>query len=85
MHEPLHAAMLRIVEQMPIHGFLGLGCLQVIEAPAGVRVQGEETGLLALERVEAILQTDMLGDVGEIPGVVDVLVVHGRGCPAPRP
>ena len=52
--------------------------MQVVGAPARMGIQCEKSGLLALQRVEAINERQVFGDIREIPGVVDVLVVHAR-------
>ena len=62
-------------------GLAGLGSLQIVKAAAGMAVQGEEPGFLALQGIEAVKQREVLGDIREISGMVDVLVVHrGRHC-----
>ena len=64
-----------------LRGFGGFGGLQIVKAATGVAVQSKETRLLAFQGIEAVEQRDVLRHIREIPGMVDVLVVHrGRHC-----
>ena len=72
LYQPLNAA-------LGLAGFGRLRGLQVIKAAPGVAVQYEESRILALQCIQAVEQRNVLGDVREISGMVDVLVVHRGG------
>jgi hypothetical protein len=66
-------------------GFLRLGGLHVVEAPARMTVQDEKSGILALQCAQAIQQSDVFSDIRKVSGVIDVLVIHGAsGAKAER-
>ena len=60
----------------PLAGLSRLVRRQIVEADAGMRVDDPERRVLALEVFDDARQHDVLDDVGEIPGVIGVPVVH---------
>ncbi len=71
--QALHAA-------FRLSGLLRLRRLQVIKAAAGMAVQHEKCRILAFQRIQAVQQSDVLGDVGKIACVIDVAVIHAALC-----
>src|SRR5476649_209298 len=48
-----------------------------------MRVERKKRRFLALQRLQAVKQRDMLGNVGEVASMINMAIVHGWGeaCP----
>src|SRR5580704_8089483 len=64
--------------------FLGLRSVQVVIAATRMGIEHEERRVLALHGIEAIDESHVLGDVGEVSGVIDMPIVHWPHCALTR-